>query len=82
VSQQLPNDADIVARLVEGDKEGLVCLYDEYAGLIYGVALRVLRNAAAEDVVQEVFLQLWRACSGGHPNDNRQSKRKGTFLMR
>jgi len=36
-------------------------LYDEYAGLIYGVALRVLRNAAAaEDVVQEVFLQLWR----------------------
>jgi RNA polymerase sigma-70 factor, ECF subfamily len=36
-------------------------LYDEYAGLVYGVARRILRDAAAaEDVVQEVFLQLWR----------------------
>jgi RNA polymerase sigma-70 factor (ECF subfamily) len=36
-------------------------LYDRYAGVVYGVALRVLANTtAAEDVVQEVFLQLWR----------------------
>lgn len=49
MSQQLSNDVDIVARLVDGDKEGLVCLYDEYAGLIYGIALRVLRNAAAAE---------------------------------
>ena len=36
-------------------------LYDRYAGVVYGVALRVLTStAAAEDVVQEVFLQLWR----------------------
>ena len=61
MSQQPSNDAGIVARLLDGDKEGFVRLYDEYAGLIYGIALRVLRNAAAaEDVVQEVFLQLWR----------------------
>jgi len=38
-----------------------VRLYDEYSGLIYAVALRILRNqASAEDVVQDVFLQLWR----------------------
>src|ERR1051325_7086858 len=36
-------------------------LYDRYSGVVYGVALRVLANTtAAEDVVQEVFLQLWR----------------------
>ena len=36
-------------------------LYDRYSAVVYGVALRVLANTtSAEDVVQEVFLQLWR----------------------
>jgi RNA polymerase sigma-70 factor (ECF subfamily) len=61
VTQQLSNDAEIVTRLVGGDREGFVRLYDQYSGLVYGVALRVLRNAvAAQDIVQDVFLQLWR----------------------
>ena len=61
-ANQMPwNDADVVAQLCHGDNEALARLYDEYSGLVYGIALRVLRNrAAAEDVVQEVFLQLWR----------------------
>lgn len=36
-------------------------LYDRYSGIVYGVALRVLGDTtAAEDVLQEIFLQLWR----------------------
>jgi RNA polymerase sigma-70 factor (ECF subfamily) len=36
-------------------------LYDRYAPVVYAVALRVLADTgAAEDVLQEVFLQLWR----------------------
>jgi len=36
-------------------------LYDRYSGIVYGVALRVLGDTtAAEDVLQEVFFQLWR----------------------
>jgi RNA polymerase sigma-70 factor (ECF subfamily) len=36
-------------------------LYDGYSGVVYGVALRVLGDTtAAEDVLQEIFLQLWR----------------------
>jgi RNA polymerase sigma-70 factor (ECF subfamily) len=36
-------------------------LYDRYSGIVYGIALRVLRDTtAAEDLLQEVFLQLWR----------------------
>ena len=36
-------------------------LYDRYSPIIYSVALRVLGDTgAAEDVMQEIFLQLWR----------------------
>ena len=36
-------------------------LYDRYARVVYSVALRVLRDpAAAEDVSQEIFMQIWR----------------------
>src|SRR5437870_4077692 len=36
-------------------------LYDRYSSVVYAVALRVLTDAAAaEDVLQEIFMQLWR----------------------
>src|SRR6476659_10822657 len=61
---QAPNhkdDAALIARIRSGDQSAMADLYDRYSGVVYGVALRVLANTtAAEDVVQEVFLQLWR----------------------
>lgn len=37
-------------------------LFERYSSIVYSVALRVLGNAAAaEDVLQEVFMQLWRS---------------------
>ena len=61
---QVPNvrdEAALIARIHAGDQAAMGELYDRFSSIVYGVALRVLGNTmAAEDVVQEVFLQLWR----------------------
>src|SRR5690349_18076885 len=59
-------DADrvLVARLVAGDAAALAEAYDALASVVFGVAVRVLGDrTAAEDVSQEVFVQLWRDAS-------------------
>ena len=43
-----------------GDSQSFATLYERYAGGVYAAALRVLgRQAAAEDVTQDVFLRHW-----------------------
>jgi RNA polymerase sigma-70 factor (ECF subfamily) len=42
--------------------DAMAQLYDRYGSVVYAVALRVLGDTgAAEDVLQEIFMQLWRA---------------------
>ena len=54
-------EAALIQRIRSGDENAMGEMYDRYSGIVYGVALRVLGNTtAAEDVLQEVFLQLWR----------------------
>ena len=51
----------LVARIRAGDQQAMSELYDRYSRVVYAVALRVLQDtAAAEDVLQDIFLQLWR----------------------
>lgn len=43
-----------------GDTDAFASLYDALSSRVYGTALRVLREPVhAEEVVQEVFLQVW-----------------------
>lgn len=59
--QDIPADLAIVTGLKTGDQGAMAELYDRYSSVVYAVALRVLGDTgAAEDVLQEVFLQLWR----------------------
>jgi len=54
-------DMRLVARIRAGDQQAMSELYDRYSRVVYAVALRVLQDtAAAEDVLQDIFLQLWR----------------------
>lgn len=54
-------EAALIERILAGDESAMGELYDRYSGVVYGIALRVLADTmAAEDVLQEVFLRLWR----------------------
>jgi RNA polymerase sigma-70 factor, ECF subfamily len=54
-------DYALVSGIRSGDEHAMAQLYDRYSSIVYSVALRVLGDAgAAEDILQEVFLQLWR----------------------
>lgn len=58
----------LLRRLSGGDQSALGEFYDLHAGLVNGIALRVLRDATeAEDVVQEVFVQVWRQATRYDP---------------
>jgi RNA polymerase sigma-70 factor (ECF subfamily) len=69
MAQQPPvADSDLWRRFKLGDEQAIADLYDRYSSLVYGVAHRVLRDrGAAEDVLQEVFLQLWRVPDAFEP---------------
>jgi len=57
------DDADraVLARVASGDLAALEELYDRYRTMAYSLALRITADpAAAEDVVQDAFLGVWR----------------------
>jgi RNA polymerase sigma-70 factor (ECF subfamily) len=54
------DDPELVRRLGTGDENALRVLHQRYAALVFTVCARYLDTAAAEDVVQDVFLTLWR----------------------
>ena len=54
-------DGALLAQVGRGDADALALLYGKYAKVVYSVSLRVLRDpASAEDVLQEIFMQVWR----------------------
>lgn len=57
----ISTDSALVSAIHAGDESAMAQLYDRYSSIVYSVALRVLADTgSAEDVLQEVFLQLWR----------------------
>ena len=57
----MPTDLALVTAIRSGDQSAMGTLYDRYSSIVYAVALRVLQETgAAEDVLQDVFMQLWR----------------------
>jgi RNA polymerase sigma factor (sigma-70 family) len=54
-------DGQLVELVAGNDADALEALYDRYGKVAYSLARRILADATlAQDVVQEVFLSLWR----------------------
>lgn len=58
-----PGEADLaLARARRGDPDAFEALYREHRGRVYGLALRMTRDAlAAEELTQDAFVRAWEA---------------------
>jgi len=55
-----PSDAELIRLTALGNCRAFASLYDRYSPQLFGLLLRILHNRAeAEDVLQEVFLEVW-----------------------
>jgi RNA polymerase sigma-70 factor, ECF subfamily len=62
---QALHDGALISAVRSGNQDAMAQLYDRYSAVVYSVALRVLGDTgAAEDVLQEIFMQLWRSPGG------------------
>lgn len=52
---------ELFARIVRRDRDAFSALYDDLSPLVFGLAMRTTKSRAlAEEVTQEVFIQVWR----------------------
>lgn len=62
------DEAEILARIAQGDQRAFELIYQKYHARIYHFALGYLKNEMdAEEVVQEIFLKLWMRDSRSLP---------------
>lgn len=53
--------ADTLSRVADGERDALKSLYDATSAKLFGVVLRILHDRnEAEDVLQEVYITVWR----------------------
>jgi RNA polymerase sigma-70 factor, ECF subfamily len=65
---QARDQAGLLAAMSRGDKPALAKLYDTLGKPLYSLAFRVTNDAAeAQDIVQDVFLQLWHKAGSYDP---------------
>lgn len=54
-------DADLLRAIVQRDEAALASLYDRYRVILFGLLVRILGSREeAEDILQEVLIQVWR----------------------
>jgi RNA polymerase sigma-70 factor (ECF subfamily) len=72
--REVSPDEALVRSLLRQDVSAFEQLYQRHSRVVYSLVLRILQQAStAEEVVQDVFLQLWR-------NATRYDAARGPFL--
>jgi RNA polymerase sigma factor (sigma-70 family) len=76
-------DEELVEAIAQADEDALGELYDRFGKVSYGLAYKILQDAAlAEDAVQEAFLQIWRGAGAYRPERAKASTWLLTFVHR
>jgi RNA polymerase sigma-70 factor (ECF subfamily) len=54
-------DTRLLTAIESGNQDAMAAFFDRYSGLVYSVAMRVLKDSGeAEDVMQEICIQIWQ----------------------
>jgi RNA polymerase sigma-70 factor (ECF subfamily) len=62
------SDEQLMAQLKEGRHDALAILFDRYHRLVFSIALKIVRDRGeAEEVMQNVFLEVFRAVTQFNP---------------
>ena len=57
-----PDAAELLVRVGRGDEQAFAAVYDLLGAAVFGLARRVVRDPArAEEIAQEVFIQVWQS---------------------
>jgi RNA polymerase sigma-70 factor, ECF subfamily len=56
-------DEQLVEDIAAGREEAIGALYSRYAPLVFGLAAQAVDRATAEEIVQDVFVAVWRGAS-------------------
>lgn len=63
-----PDLNDLLVRVGRGDEVAFAGVYDELGSAVFGLARRVIRDPArAEEIAQEVFIQVWQSAARFDP---------------
>ena len=72
------SDIELLHAIARSDEGALTALYDRYRLILFGLLVRILNSREeAEDVLQEVFLQVWRRAA----DFNEERGRPFTWLV-
>ena len=73
------HEIDLMRRIGAGDSEALAEVFDAHSPLVLGLLFRILgRRSEAEEILQEVFLQVWMQAERYDPD---RASPRGWILM-
>jgi RNA polymerase sigma factor (sigma-70 family) len=65
-------EQELISALKERDNQAYGYLYDNYSGALYSIILQIVQNTElASDVLQEVFINIWRKIESYDPSRGR-----------